>query len=314
MTIRNLGKILSLSLAFVLTLPLQAHAQVADVGGMMNQIIGSLSSIPTVFAGVSYIMGVYFSAEGIFKFKDHVDEVSSNGRPSTPLSAGVKRFLAGGMFLGLPYMTKAVKGTLVGTGGTSLGYSSVHGCGPCTGADKMVYDFISNISGPSTFLISAFGYIAAIIFLISGIQRLTRTSQEGPRGPTGLGTIMTFIVAGALFSFGELAGAFSSSLFGSSQTSLYSNIGSNVITDASSKAQVEPIIDSVMIFVALVGFIAFMRGWFVLKAYADGQQQASVAQGMTFLLGGTMAINLGHLINFVQNTVGLDAANGITFS
>ncbi|HEX2753172.1 MAG TPA: hypothetical protein VHP34_08775, partial [Alphaproteobacteria bacterium] len=64
-------------------------------------------------------------------------------------------------------------------------------------------------------------------------------------------------------------------------------------------------------FVMLVGYIAFIRGWFVLKAFADGQQGATVAQGLTFLIGGSLAINLGELVNALQETVGIA---GITFS
>jgi hypothetical protein len=45
----------------------------------------------------------------------------------------------------------------------------------------------------------------------------------------------------------------------------------------------------------------------LLDSGADGQQGATMAQGLTFLFGGTMAINLGELINALQNTVGVGA-------
>ncbi|MDE2336647.1 MAG: hypothetical protein KGL10_04990, partial [Alphaproteobacteria bacterium] len=151
---------------------------------------------------------------------------------------------------------------------------------------------------------------SAIALLVVGIVRLTKTEQEGPRGPAGLGTIMTFLASGALFSFGDMAGIFSNSLFGTSTAATYATISTSVIT-ASDAAQVEPVIESMMIFIMIVGFIAFVRGWFVLKAFADGSSQASLAQALTFLIGGTMAINLGQLINLLEKTVNV---SGITFS
>lgn len=315
MAIRYLSRIVGLSFAALLLMPEQAHAQVAtDVGQGMATMVRSLSSWPTVLAGFAYILGCYFAVSGIFKFKDHVDE-STGSRTATPLSAGVKRFLAGGGLFSLPYMTAVARDSISGGSTAGISFVSNPSCsGPCNGADAMVISFIQNIASPATFLITAFGYVAAILLLITGIVRLTKTAQEGPRGPTGLGTIMTFVVSGALFSFSPMIAAFSASIFGDATSNLIPTIGSQVITDGAVRAQIEPIINALMAFIALVGIIAFMRGWFVLKAFADGQQQATLAQGMTFLIGGAIAINLGQFINMVQQTVGLDALTyGITF-
>jgi hypothetical protein len=38
-----------------------------------------------------------------------------------------------------------------------------------------------------------------------------------------------------------------------------------------------------------------------------------MAQALTFLFGGALAVNIGNLINYVQNSVGADVL-GITFS
>ena len=124
-------------------------------------------------------------------------------------------------------------------------------------------------------------------------------------------TIMTFVAAGALFSFGDSIGTFSTSLFGDTQVTTQSAISDEIIVDDDDRERVQTVIEGVMVFVMLVGYIAFIRGWFVLKAFADGQQGATVAQGLTFLFGGSLAINLGELVNALQETVGIA---GITFS
>ncbi len=242
---------------------------------------------------------------GVFKFKDHVDNPAQ-----TPISAGVKRMIAGGMLFATPFMAAAVQGTLDGAGGTPIGGAKMHPAAGLSGMDQMITSFISNIAGPAIILLEAFSYIGAIALLLVGIIRLTKTAQEGPRGPAGLGTLMTFIASGALFSFSDMAGIFSNSLFGTSTVATFSNISTAVIT-SSDAAQVEPVIDSIMVFVMIVGLIAFVRGLFVLKAFADGNTQSSLAQALTFLIGGTMAINLGQLVNFLEKTVNI---SGITFS
>ncbi len=126
---------------------------------------------------------------------------------------------------------------------------------------------------------------------------------------------MTFLASGALFSFGDMMGAFSSSLFGNAEVSTMASIGTNVISNVDEAKKINAVIESVLLFIAIVGYIAFIRGWFVLKAFADGgNSSASVAQALTLLFGGALAINMGELVNVMQETVGIDAGWRLTFS
>ena len=305
MAIHNLNRVIGLSLAVSLAMTTQAEAAATTLGAVLTNVTTSFSSIPGLLSGVAYVLGILFAATGIFKFKDHVDLPERN-----PLSAGVKRFLAGGMLFSLPFMSTAVSGNLMGNGGTMVAFGSDHAAATGGGMDQMITTFVSNIATPASYLVEAFAWIGAILLLITGIVRLTHTAQEGARGPAGLGTILTFLSSGALFSFGDMIGTFSSSLFGSSTVSTYANISSTVL-DATSAAQVAPVIEAVMTFIMIVGFIAFLRGWFVLKAFGDGTANHTLAEALTFLLGGAMAINLGALVNVLETTVGV---NAITFS
>jgi hypothetical protein len=204
-------------------------------------------------------------------------------------------------------MVGTLQNTLFGAGGgtAKLKFSAHAGVAGGSGMDKMIVDFVSDVFEPISYLLMAFTYIAAIALLITGIVRLTKTAQEGPRGPTGLGTIMTFLAAGAMFTFGDMMGSFSSSLFGNADVMTAAKIGTNVISDPVDAQRVAAVVEAVMGFVMIVGFIAFIRGWFVLKAFADGSTTATLAQGLTFLFGGVLAINLGELVNILQKTVGL---------
>jgi hypothetical protein len=308
---RHFTKIAFFSVLFMIGSSDAAYAggKLSDIFENVVQSWGSVTSLLSTFA---WIAGSFLGVAGIFKFKDHVDNPSQ-----TPLSAGVKRMIAGGMFFSLPFMIRAVRGSLFGTG-NAIGFNehrvtdyTDHGALSAGGLDKMVVDVISDIAVPAELMLTAFSYLSGILLLIVGISRLTKRMEEGPRGPAGMGTIMTFVAAGALFSFGDSIGTFSSSLFGDRTVATESSIDATIITDADDRERIQAVIEGVMVFVMLVGYIAFIRGWFVLKAFADGQQGATVAQGLTFLIGGSLAINLGELVNALQETVGIA---GITFS
>jgi hypothetical protein len=282
----------------------EAHAG-TKLSNIITNVTMSWGSFQSILSAVAWLTGAGLGCIAIFKFKDHVDNPQQ-----TPLSAGVKRMLAGGMMLSLPFMLNAVRGSLygkMGIGTNSLkntGWGGVVALSP-GGLDKMVVDVMSNIAGPLEGLLTAFSYLAGIALLLVGISRLTKRLEEGPRGPAGFGTIMTFIASGALFSFGDSMGTFTSSVFGDNNLMSVIVINSNVITNATDRARIEKVLEGVEVFVMIVGYIAFIRGWFVLKNFADGQQGATMAQGLTFLFGGTVAINLGELINALQNTIGM---------
>lgn len=309
---RHFSKITFFAVLFMLGGSHVAHAG-DTVGDIITNLTRSWANVNVILSAFAWLAGAFLGVAGIFKFKDHVDSPSQ-----TPLSAGVKRMLAGGMFLSLPFMVRALRGSLFGdtvVGGNehdTTGWDSMTGATLSAGGlDKMVVDFISNIAYPTEIMLTAFSYLSGILLLIVGISRLTKRMEEGPRGPAGIGTIMTFIAAGALFSFGDSIGTFSSTLFGDEVVQTSASISDEIIEDDEDRERVQAVIEGVMVFVMLVGYIAFIRGWFVLKAFADGQQGATVAQGLTFLLGGSLAINLGELVNALQETVGID---GISFS
>ncbi len=284
-----------------------ALASDPSLGAIMNNTRGSLRDVPDIFNLIAYIAGLFLAVSSILKIKDHV-----NGGPGAPaLSDGIKRFLAGGMFLSAPFMAETVYNSTFGPGDkidiTSRTGANVTG----NGLDALVVRFMSDVGGPIEKLLVVFCYLAGIAFLLVGISRLTKRAEDGPRGPAGMGTIMTFLTAGALFAFGDMMGVFTASLFGDSTISTRVTLTDTMGLNSDDKQRVQTVIEAVMAFVMIVGFIAFIRGWFVLRNFAEGQQGATMAQGLTFLFGGALAINLGELVNALQNTMGI---TGLAFS
>ena len=305
MTIQRFCKWIGLSFVVLLITSSQAHAQ--TVGEVIDNLSVSFETLPSTLSMIAYIMGCFYAITGIYKFKDHVDNPSQ-----TPISAGVKRFLGGGMLFAMPFMAEITKLTLFGDGAVATTVGTDWHPNPMgDGMDQMIYELIEDIAGPMTILLTSFSYIAGALLLVVGISRMIKTAQDGPRGPTGLGTIMTLFVAGVLISGAGMISAFTTILFGDATVSTFATISPDIISDPVEADRIATIIECVMAFIMIVGIIAFLRGLFVLRAFAEGNQNATVMQALTFIFGGVLAINLGDLVNVLQATVGLD---GVTFT
>lgn len=310
MLYRRVLKSFLLSGLFVAAFATDAHAG-QKLGDIILNVIISWDGVADILTTIAWIAGAFLGVAGIFKFKDHVDNPQQ-----TKLSEGVKRMLAGGMMLAFPFMLAAVRGSIFGAAAVGDDHLAFTGYTAAVltpgGLDEMVVLMISNVAYPIELMLTAFCYLAGTGFILLGISRLTKRMEEGPRGPAGMGTIMTFLTGGVLFSFGDSVGMFSSSLFGDTTLNTNAEIQASVINDPTDRAKIEKTLEGVMLFVTIVGYIAFIRGWFVLRAFADGAQGATMAQGLTFVFGGTLAINLGELVNAIQET--LNITGGITFT
>ena len=304
MTIQRFCKWMVFS--FVVLLATMSQAYAATIGSTIDNLSTSFASIPTLLSSIAYIMGCFYAITGIYKFKDHVDNPSQ-----TPLSAGVKRFAGGGMLFTLPYLVEVLRRSFF-PAATAVTDGTVRHLNPLGGGmDQMIFELIEDIAEPMTILLSSFAYISGALLLVVGISRMIKTAQDGPRGPSGLGTIMTLFVAGALLSGAKMIAAFTGSFFGDSTISTFANIDPTIISNAADRDSISAIIESLMTFVMIVGVIAFIRGLFVLRAFAEGSQNATIAQSLTFLFGGALAINMGDLVNVLGTTVGVA---GLTFT
>jgi len=280
------------------------------LGGMICNVIKSSSTLPGLFTGLSYFMGLILGFMGIMKLKEHV-EIPNQVQIWDPM----KRFIAGGAFFALPMVFEVLYNTVAYGIDAFTGSDYNSGGASGGGLDAMMVALIGDIWKPMEGLFYGFCYLAAIILVMIGISRLLKTEQEGPRGPTGIGTIMTFLVAGALFSIDKIMGA--------TQFSIFTDLGGRGLnyaqlayTSGMSAAEVghaEAVIAAIMAFVAIIGWISFIRGFFIMRSVAEGSSQASMMAGMTHILGGALAVNLGAVLEAVQTTLGIDSSIGLMF-
>ncbi len=296
-------------------------AAIAGVGTTLGDVICKSMvnsfALPVFLNAISYLIGLTFGLWGVLKVRDHVLEPQR-----VQLHEGVSRLIAGGAFFSLPYMVTVFKMSFLSAGlvaatplttNTAFKSTVVAGsCGTTNSLDEAMGCFMLNIMGPAHVALNFFAFVAGMIFIMIGISRLIKTSQEGARGPGGAGTIGTFIIGGMLLSASTILRAFSASMFDSTVTYTYANLqftGGMATTETDAAHNV---ISAVLQFMIVLGMISFVRGMFIMRDVAEGKGQASTMAGITHLLGGALAVNLGPLLNAIQQTLGITAF-GVTF-
>lgn len=272
-----------------------------SLGAVICNTFNSTDRVPGLLAGFSYLCGLVLGFMGIMKLKDHVESPNQ-----VQIWDPMKRFLAGGFFFTLPFIARVVQETVAkdavdlkaGKGYNTGGVSG-------TGLDAKLVNLMKDIWEPMQFLLLGFSYLAGIILILIGISRLLKTEQEGARGPMGFGTIMTFLVAGVLLSLNKILGSTVTSIFASDALVHAELSYTDGMADGGKHANA--VIGAAMAFIAIIGWISFIRGFFIMRGVAEGNSQASAMAGFTHIIGGAIAVNLGAFLQAVQSTLGITA-------
>ncbi len=288
---------LSVFLLAGILMPTQAFAA-ATLGGVIENTMESADLVPGLFTGAAYLFGLVLGVLGIAKLYEHVQNPNQ-----VPIWDSLKRFLAGGAFFALPIVLEAAYETVAAgidaaeeTGFNAPGVSA-------GGLDAMVARLMEDIYDPMGYLLGGFVYLAGIVFILIGIIRQLKTMQDGVKGPGGIGTIMTFLVGGALLSLGPMMGAWTESMFGTNQIATNGVLQYTQGMTAEEVNHVHTVISAVIAFMMVVGWVSFIRGFFIIRAVSEGDSQASLMAGLTHIFGGALAVNLGPVLNAIQETL-----------
>ncbi|MFK7838984.1 MAG: hypothetical protein AB8B83_01525 [Bdellovibrionales bacterium] len=295
------------------------------LGQRICGIVTHTGAFPAFLTAIAYIFGLVMGVWGILKIRDHVLNPQQTG-----VFEGISRLIAGGAFFALPFVVQVFTNSVVGTGITGSAFTSYnHGnatingyvtslltsgsCPTGVGLDAMMLCLASDILGPIHVVLNFFAFVAGIIFIMIGISRLIKGAQEGAKAPGGLGTLMTFAIGGALISYNDIIRAATTTFTGSSTTFTNAKMQYTTGMSADETAAAHAVITAVIKFMIVIGIISFVRGLFIVRSVAEGNQQASMMAGVTHLIGGALAVNLGPVLNAVQETLGTTGF-GVTFT
>lgn len=272
----------------------------AGLGGMINNLTRAVQTPEAFFALIAYLFGIGFAIWAIVEFIK-----AGENSNQTPLRRPLLIAITASALLALPDILSALKATFFFQGVNAIGYGNIPLNASCGGGalDQIFTCVIKNIYDPFLILFQHISWIAGVALALVAVFRLMKGAQDGPRSSFGMGTLGTFAAAAALTSVPTFMGAAQESIFGSNNVLTYAVLAGSGDPNVISRAN--QAILAVFLFVRIVGWFSFVRGIFILRAYAEGTGQASMAAGFTHIIGGAVAVNLAALVKAVQQTLGL---------
>lgn len=277
----------------------QALASGAKVGDVITGAVQGYSTIPILFNFIAYTAGFFLTLLGLGKLRQHVD------RPEqVPLSHAIWHLTGAGFLVSLPYAVSMVQHTLkiaTDSGSTKSATTVALSTGSVMSLDVMLMNFVQNVRGPMQFLLWSLGIVLGLFFMITAFMRMARgAAQDGPRGSLGSGTLMRIVIGAILFSLAATSDVFTSTLFGGS---IVQFTGMNLAgVSGASVTHINQVMSAIFVFVQIIGFMAFFRGFLILRALADGNNGSSSTAAFTHIIGGAVAINISPMLNALQNT------------
>lgn len=292
--------------------------EIGGIGRVVCNFIGATGGSVAFVTALSYLFGLVIGLWALLKIRDHVLNPQQ-----TSVWEGISRLIVSGGLFTLPYLAGVVQATITGGGAfttdamftgwrhTALIQAS------CASADAIALDmamacFMRNIMAPAHILFNHFAFVAGLVFIMIGVLRIMKSAQDGARGPGGMGTIMTFLTGGVLISINRLVEFFTATLSTGGNTTQAVLAYTDGMTEPEIR-HAEIIVSTILQFMIVVGLISFIRGWFIVRSVAEGNQQASLMAGATHIIGGALAINLGPLLSAIQQTLGITGV-GLTLS
>lgn len=184
-----------------------------------------------------------------------------------------------------------------------------------------VQDMLENaadVLNPAMGMLLAFSFVMGVFFIVKGLMMLRSFSIPLTQAtkPGELSGPLVYIFVGAVLLyiptstdvltqtlFGKETGIFEGSggleQMGSASDQL---MGYGVSTSVESHWAT--MIDTIVLYMQFIGFLAFMRGWLLIAhAGQPGVQPGTISRGMVHIVGGILAINFLPLANIVINTL-----------
>lgn len=167
----------------------------------------------------------------------------------------------------------------------------------------MFVAFAGSIPSIVNFVIKL-AYISGIFLIINSAYKLAQLAKVPEQARNTKGPIVTALIGAFMLMYASSVDVMGVSMglgYAKSNTILAPS-GSASDGAAAGKAT----IDAVLMFVQLLGYIAFLRGlWLLNKAGYD--QSQGVAKGLTHIFGGAACINISAMIPVLAKTFGFNS-------
>jgi hypothetical protein len=148
-------------------------------------------------------------------------------------------------------------------------------------------------------LVDAIAYVSGSVLTVVGIMQLKAFADQKVPGSA---PVWTLIAAALLMAIPSAGGVLVESLYGSAAGSPLSYVRSDA-----GGGTLKP----VLALVNFIGYIAFVRGIFVLRGLGDVHRkgQFSLAMAMTFMIGGVACVHIDYTIKVIAGTIGWNVSS-----
>jgi intracellular multiplication protein IcmC len=282
-----------------------ASAQVASFGDMLCEAFENAAPFGEMFQWVAYIAGVSAALRGLYHFKAHADNPGQN-KLAVPLM-----YMFGGMgLLALPGFIGMIQESLFENGGggnVECAAVAVTGAGSTTTTlNTMMVGFMDNIGQPLITIASVVAFLAGLVMVITGLMKASKAGKD-PQAHNPKVVLANIGFGSILMVIGENLRVFLESLFGTRDVTAPSELAWTLPEDVSE--QFADAISAALYFVQVIGAIAFVRGFLILKKVVEGTTNDPLAKALTHIIGGAIAVNIAAFLRIMDNTFGTALVN-----
>lgn len=303
---RGLGAALG-ALAVLLLWPHPAAAQFGPIvaGTLGDMICNSeleMSPFANLFSVVAYCAGAAFIGQGLHMMVRYYDNPQSM-RLSEPLG----RIFGGAALLAAPSVAETIIETLFGFdagGGLNICASGAvtNTDAGTIGLDTLLTNLVGNIAVPMNMLVSMAAFVIGFFMVVRGLLKASKYGTD-PRENSMTRILSNLIVGSILMVVAQDFNTLLTSLFGAPEQ-IADVAGWQFVQQLGASQQFINAVTDAGYFFEMVGMIAFVRGWMIIRSAAEGSGQATMAQGITHMLGGALAMNIFGFLQIMDQTFG----------
>jgi len=276
----------------------QETATVDSVGAAASMVSGKMGALFDLLEAVAAIAGIVFGLKALVQLKEHSDAPHQH-----KLSKPITSMVVSGCLLALPTFIIAMGDTfgLGGTDGIINVFSLSAGDGSASQASDLSGMFVAfshSITAISK-LVSIGAKLAGLLLMMKVLFMLPQVEQ-GREMPSKV--IWTLISGVGLWAMPGMFDAITGTMGAISSTD-HPNPLMSGYEAAPGGAGFDDAVKAILMFIQLLGIIAFVRGMLILKAIGENKDGV-MGRALTHIFGGAAAMNIYWAITMLGKTIG----------
>ncbi len=285
----------------------------STLGTMFCNVLKNSGQFPPLFSGIAYTVGAWIVVRGLFDMMKRAADPNNK-----QFKDGILGVVMGAMLAALPRLIDWIHKTLLRDSvvgkDVQCKVADTVGTSSAVPLDVMLSNFVNNITPGILALISGMAVIFGIVMIFYNMIKLSKFGSDAKTNSL-TPIIGSLIIGSLLVAVGQSMDISLTTLFGDGntisdiKTQRYTGLayvpGGSFDMDRFNNAM-----SAVFTFLRIVGSLAFVRGFFVMKNALEGAGQATKGQAYTHIIGGTLLVNMPVFIKYIEQSVGFKVLAG----